>query len=261
LNLSPFADQIVLIGRWDSRVGRKVHRHQITVAGRRTLATRTGNLVGIEGPLWCGPRVKGELVWSDVWDDDDVPPYCARVLVHVRDWVVPANGTAKWSEFVQRNRDGTVLAMWSRMPSHMLGKCAESMALRRAFPDTLTPDVLDGFAAYRADLAEDREDWAELVEASAVNAIDEPAGIAVIPERDTPGDDPDEAPFAPIGQGEAHRLVATLDEPERQAFLDRHEIATFAEVWPEAALIDAFDLAGSPVGPAGVGEVTGGAGR
>jgi hypothetical protein len=138
--LSPFADQIVLIGRWDSRAKRKVHRHQITVAGRRALAARTGELVGIEGPEWSGPRdAQGALNWLEVWDGDGYP-YCARVFVYRAGWVKPSNGTAKWSEFVQTNRDGDLIGLWPTMPAHMLGKVAESLALRRAFPDVITDD-------------------------------------------------------------------------------------------------------------------------
>lgn len=147
LGLSPFADQIVLIGRYDNRLKREVYRHQLTVAGRRALADRTGRLAGIEGPVWCGPRnEQGALEWRDVWDDDTEPPYCARVLVHVHGWTVAANGTAKWSEFAVTTKDGGLTPMWKSMPSHMLGKCAESLALRRAFPDALPPDVINGFA-------------------------------------------------------------------------------------------------------------------
>jgi hypothetical protein len=137
LDLSPWAGQIVLVGRADKRVGRVVHRPQITVAGRRARAERSGMLDGIDGPTWCGPRVDGQLVWEELWTEDDYP-YAARCLVYRKDWSRPANGTAKWSEFAQwETRNGaTVLArFWSRMPTHMLGKVAESIALRRAFPD------------------------------------------------------------------------------------------------------------------------------
>lgn len=150
LNLSPFADQIVLIGR-NQKIGdrwQKIHRHQVTVAGRRTLAQRTGNLVGIDGPVWCGPRNRdGELEWREVWDDDDNYPYCARTLVWVKGWERPANGTAKWSEFAQyTDKDKTNLGpTWRDMPSHMLGKVSESLALRRAFPDVIPPEVADGW--------------------------------------------------------------------------------------------------------------------
>ncbi len=143
LDLDPFAGQIVLIGRFDKRAGRAVHRHQVTVAGRRAVAARTGRLRGIDGPVWCGPRQYADdgsklpLEWSEVWDEDD-EPYAARCLVYVDGWEVPANGTVKWSEFAQEEGTGDakrVSTNWVRMPSHMLGKVAESLALRRAFPE------------------------------------------------------------------------------------------------------------------------------
>ena len=152
LDLSPFAGQIVLIGRWDSRARRKVHRHQITVMGRRALAARTGELAGIEGPEWCGPRdAHGELHWSELWTHDQDPPYCARVFVYRKGWTKPANGTAKWVEFVQTNNQGELLETWKQMPSHMLGKVAESMALRRAFPDVITDDAIGAYVGETAD--------------------------------------------------------------------------------------------------------------
>jgi hypothetical protein len=144
LDLSPFAGQICLIGRYDRRKKTKVHRPQITVAGRRARAERTGQLAGIDGPEWCGPRLydnrgqKLPLDWVDLWDDDDQFPYAARCLVWRHGWAKPANGTAKWAEFAvwERSGDQEHLGLfWKRMPSHMLGKVAESLALRRAFPD------------------------------------------------------------------------------------------------------------------------------
>jgi hypothetical protein len=227
LNLSPFADQIALVGRWDSRVGATVHRHQITVAGRRTLAARTGRLVRTDGPVWCGPRVRGELEWRDVWDDDEVP-YCARVLVYtVASGEHPAaNGTAKWSEFVVRNRDGSVSPLWARMPSHMLGKCAESLALRRAFPDTITADIVGGFVGYEDDGAEVADD--DVVAESVPPA----ATIPVPPAGGT----------VPVGdQSAAHRAVAQLDAEARQAWLDAHGIEDFGSVWDAEAVTDALE--------------------
>ena len=140
LELDPFAGHIVLIPRWDGRVKRDVYRPQITVAGRRAIAARTGELVMIDGPVWCGPRnAAGDLDWLDVWDGDGYP-YAARCLVSRRGWDRPANGTAKWSEFAQFGKAGDdgerkPLPVWAQMPSHMLGKVAESLALRRAFPE------------------------------------------------------------------------------------------------------------------------------
>jgi hypothetical protein len=58
LQVSPFTNppEIYLIPRYDKRLGRDVHRPQVTVAGRRIIAARTGRLRGIEGPQWCGQR-------------------------------------------------------------------------------------------------------------------------------------------------------------------------------------------------------------
>jgi len=139
LELDPWAGHLYLIP-YDG-----VYRPQIAVAGRRWIAQRTGRLRGIDGPYWCGPRrftPEGErlpLDWLEVWDDDDNYPYCARTLVLVDGWKVPANGTAKWSEFSKwttgRNDEPKLTKTWAAMPSHMLGKVSESMALRRGFSE------------------------------------------------------------------------------------------------------------------------------
>jgi hypothetical protein len=230
LDLSPFADQIVCVGRFDKRANRTVFRHQITVAGRRALAARTGRLQGIEGPVWCGPRAgAGELVWRDVWDDNDVAPYCARVLVHVAGWTVPANGTAKWSEFAQFDHSGKLLPLWRSMPSHMLGKVAESMALRRAFPDVIDPAVMESIAVdapYMVAVADsvvgqdDDDDVAgELAEAVAVSAGDQTA---------------------------AHKAVAGLDVEVRDRWLAEWRIDDFGSAWPADAVADAIAFAREP---------------
>ena len=151
LALDPYADQICLIGRrakvTDDRgreTWRMVHKPQITVAGRRAIASRTGRLAGIQGPVWCGPRrfdndgAKLPLEWLEVWDGDGEDyPYAARCLVWPVGWNHPANGTVKWGEFAEyldaeRKR---LSPFWTRSPSHMLGKVAESLALRRAFAE------------------------------------------------------------------------------------------------------------------------------
>jgi hypothetical protein len=229
LELSPFADQIVLIGRYDSRLKRKVHRHQITVAGRRTLAARTGLLAGIEGPVWCGPRnPRGELEWREIWDDDEHTPYCARCLVHVKGWEVPANGTAKWSEFVVTDQAGVPTALWQKMPSHMLGKVAESMALRRAFPDVINPAVVGEWPVH---VEPDDPDLAELVEAEAA-----PPVVARTVTGDwtpSPGD-----------QTAAHQTIAQVGEDERDLFLSNWDV-TMGEVWPAGAVADALGIEAS----------------
>jgi hypothetical protein len=150
LDLSPFTNpaQIVLIGRYDSRVGRVVHRPQVTVDGRLALAVRTGRVAGLEGPHFTGLRTEwtdlhGQRVWVDMWDckDEGAYPRAARYLIHVNGYVLPVNGTAPWLEFCQRDSKGKLLPLWARMPTTMLAKTALSLGLRRSGIENLPADV------------------------------------------------------------------------------------------------------------------------
>jgi hypothetical protein len=155
LGLDPIAGHIVLIPRWDSRSKRQVHRPQITADGRLVLAERTGELAGFDGPEWCGERQfdsKGNKIpldWLEVWDEDG-PPYAARVAVYRRGRDRATNGTVRWREFAQTDSKGELLATWAKMPSHMLGKVALSLGLRRAFGDVIPAELEleDDFAPY-----------------------------------------------------------------------------------------------------------------
>lgn len=179
LGLDPWAGHVYLIGRRQKvrdEHGRDtwkvLHKPQISVAGRRAIASRTGRLVGIEGPSWCGPRRfdGAPLEWTELWDDDNAYPYAARCFVHVAGWKIPANGTVKWSEFaVYEDAERTKLGrFWKHSPSHMIGKVAESLALRRGFPEVeaaVTYTEAHGFDADDAALVAEAE--AELPPAPA----------------------------------------------------------------------------------------------
>jgi hypothetical protein len=150
LGLTPFSSppEIVLIDRYDSRVGRTVYRPQVTIEGRLALARRTGRVVGIEGPHYTGPRPdwtdqNGDRIWIDAWDVEDEGGYprAARYLIHIAGDVVPTNGTAPWSEFAQHDKNGKLLKTWEQMPTTMLSKCALSLGLRRSGIEKLPADI------------------------------------------------------------------------------------------------------------------------
>ncbi|MCU0646646.1 MAG: phage recombination protein Bet [Gemmatimonadaceae bacterium] len=138
LDLDPFARQIYLVGRWDSRARAEVYTPQVSIDGFRLVAQRTGEYAGQAGPEWCDESG----AWRDVWLSP-TPPAAARVGVYRKDWAAPLYRVALWSEFVQTHKDKqtgkhVTSPMWARMPSVMLAKCAEMQALRAAFPNELS---------------------------------------------------------------------------------------------------------------------------
>lgn len=119
--LDPFARQIYFVKRGGKG------SIQVSIDGFRLIAERAGDYAGQDGPWWCGE----DGVWVDVWLQK-TPPKAAKVGVMRSAFKQPLYAVALWTEYSQQG------PMWQKMPALMLAKCAESLALRKAFPQELS---------------------------------------------------------------------------------------------------------------------------
>lgn len=119
--LDPLMKQIYAIKRHSNKTNTDEMSIQTGIDGYRLIADRTGQYAGSDEPAY----LLGEDGYPDV----------ASVTVYklVGSLKCAFSSSARWKEYVQKSGP-----MWEKMPFLMLAKCAEALALRKAFPAELS---------------------------------------------------------------------------------------------------------------------------
>ena len=133
--LDPLARQIYCIHRKSS--GAEKMTIQTSIDGFRVVAERSGDYGGQSEPEWVNDPITG-------W-----PVKCKVIVYRFRNDIryEASVGVAFWNEYCQ-TKDEYVNGqktnrkipgdMWAKMPHTMLAKCAEAVALRKAYPQDLS---------------------------------------------------------------------------------------------------------------------------
>lgn len=124
--LDPMIKQIYPVYRWDTRVGAEKMTIQVGIDGMRLVAERTGKYAGSDDAIFDA--------------EDQTHPNKATVTVKkiMNGAVIETTASARWTEYAQTTKDGKLMGLWAKMPYLMLAKCAEALALRKAFPNELS---------------------------------------------------------------------------------------------------------------------------
>lgn len=129
--LDPIARQIYAIYRWDNRIGGEKMTIQTSIDGARLIAQRSNFYGG-----------QDDAVFTPDDDGTHPIPYKATTTVYrvnpVNGERMPVTATARYTEYVQKSKDGKPQGLWATMPYNQLAKCSEALALRKAFPQELS---------------------------------------------------------------------------------------------------------------------------
>ena len=134
-NLNPFLKQVHLVPRWDSKEGRETRAIQVSIDGFRAVAESSGKYAGQDDVVFGEEK---EIEFSNKAGKHKLSvPTTAQVTVYkiVEGQRYPFPATARWSEYYPGEKMGF---QWHIRPFLMLGKCAEALALRKAFPKLLS---------------------------------------------------------------------------------------------------------------------------
>ena len=239
--LDPWAREAYLIGR--GKGDKRTYTKQTGIDGYRKMSARTGRFIRVADTLWTGAddddqsyyrdeRGVMRRVWYDQWPASRGFPGAAKVIIEhydeannvvrteaVADWAMYAPFSDKWEGYGQSRKkvigaDGkpeqTLNDMWAKGYAHMLAKCAEALAHRKAFP-AASGGFLTHEEMHQADQQERSRVEAEQTRArqgayaAATAGVSAPILATVVAPEDP------EAPAGPIPVGDvAAEVIETI---------------------------------------------------
>ena len=202
--LDPFAKQIYFVKR-DGKM-----TIQTGIDGFRSIADRTDAYAGNDEYRFDEGLTEYQHIKSGRGNPDTATATVYKLVKGVR---CEFTATARWDEYYPGEKQGF---MWRKMPYTMLGKVAESQALRRAFPEQLGGIYTDEEMAQADKDGAIEAEWSNVArESTARTPIDEPTGSG---------------PLHPLGReraAEAYRTIKShgYSDDDINAWLRLHGIA------------------------------------
>jgi phage recombination protein Bet len=117
--LDPMSNQMCAVWRWDSRKNDQVMTLQTQIDGYRLVAERSGRYAGSDDAVFVKDERGG------------IGSATVTVYKLLGGQRCPFTATARYSEYCP----GEGWGLWDKMPHGQLAKCAEALALRKAFPN------------------------------------------------------------------------------------------------------------------------------
>src|SRR5215472_4835484 len=193
--LDPLAKQIYCVFRWasvrDPATGKwkdvRAMTIQTGIDGFRLIAERTGKYAGQLGPFWYGKNTG----WQDLWlpEKQFDHPIAAKIGVLRSDFKEPLWSVADWETYAQKSSKGDLTRSWLRMGPLMIAKCAEALALRRAFPQELS-GLLSEEEMPEEEAAEHKPVAAPDVMRPVIEHAPPMPPVEIVTERSPPPDEP-----------------------------------------------------------------------
>lgn len=197
---------------------------QTGIDGFRAIAERTGHYAGNDDYLFNNDLTMYEMLKAKMESPITATATVYKIVGGVR---VSFSATAIWDAYCPKGNESF---MWKKMPYLMLGKCAEALALRKAFPNDLS-------GVYTDDEMAQAQAPAEIV----VNATNEKTKAlkARVEKAKNGKKEPEEAVAM---TGEQRKEIEKLIEAEQCA-----DVRTGVSLWLDKDMLHTSDAADSTI--------------